>query len=101
MSRYHRAITPKGDTIVIAVPTEGVNHIKHLYMWVDDEPLDLHPAMYGDTRLVEIGDVVACGGDDIIVSSIRPATEAYPRGQIRGDGGPWYSVSSAVLIGRK
>ena len=94
---YYRAVTLLGDTVCISAP-DGVDKIKHLYMWVDDQPLDLRPARYTDTRLVELGDQVCCGGDEFRVANIRPCMDGYPFGQIRGESGPWYAVEYAVKL---
>lgn len=101
MTAYHRAITSKGETISIAVPEAGVESIRHLYMWVDDSPLDLRPAQYTDYRLVELGDIVCCGGDEFRVAYLRPCMDGYQFGQIRAEVGAWYNVEYAVLLGRK
>lgn len=97
---YHRAITPRGDTICIAAPAAGLDTVRHLYMYVDDDPLDLHPAQYDDTKLVQLGDRVACGGDEFTVRAMKPGTEQHTRGQIRGDSAVWYDVKYAVLLSR-
>jgi len=96
MTNFHRVITISGDLIV--VPDTELSAAS--YMWVDPDPLDLCPAMYDDTRLVELGDLVCCGGDEFRVTMMRPATAEYPRGQIRGMSGIWYSVKHAVLLSR-
>lgn len=98
---YHRAITKKGETISIAVPEAGVESIRHLYMWIDESPLDLRPAQYTDTRLVQLGDIVCCGGDEFRIAYMRPCMDGYPFGQIKGVTGPWYSTEYAVVLGRK
>lgn len=98
---YHRAITKKGETISIAVPEAGVESIRHLYMWIDESPLDLRPAQYTDTRLVQLGDIVCCGGDEFRIAYMRPCMDGYPFGQIKGATGPWYSTEYAVVLGRK
>lgn len=100
MIAYHRAITPKGETISIAVPEAGIDSIRHLYMWIDDSPLDLRAAQYTDTRLVQLGDMVCCGGDEFRVCYMRPCMDGYPFGQIRAETGPWYGVEYAVVLGR-
>ena len=99
MTEYYRALTNSGEMTVISAPT-GLDSIRHLYMWVDDSPVDLRPAQYPDTKLVELGDLVVCGGVEFTVASFSPAWLHYEHGQIRGTQGPWYSVTSAVLLSR-
>ncbi|WGH28516.1 hypothetical protein 13VV501A_gene0019 [Vibrio phage 13VV501A] len=101
VTAYHRAVTHQGETVVIVVPDAGVQTVKHLYMWVDTDPLDLHPAQYTDTRLVELGDLVCCGGDEFRVAYMRPGMDGYPFGQIRGESGAWYNTEYAVLLERR
>lgn len=98
MINYYRAITLGGNTTIVA--GTDLEAFRHLYMYVDDDPLDLHPAQYDDTKLVQLGDRVACGGDEFTVRAMKPGTEQHTRGQIRGDSAVWYDVKYAVLLNR-
>ena len=98
MTDFYRAVTLDGDTIVIQA--DSVEAVRDEYMWVDSSPLDLKPAQYTDTRLVQLGDIVCCGGDEFRIAYVRPCMDGYPFGQIKSGSGPWYSVEYAVLLGR-
>lgn len=99
MKNYYRAVDLDGQTIVIE--TDNVESVRDEYMWVDPAPLDLAPAQYTDTKLVKLGDLVCCGGDEFRVSYIRPCMDGFLFGRIKAETGAWYSVEYAVLLSRK
>lgn len=107
MATYHRAVFSNGEPGILArdgleyrLFGDGRVYPVETFMWVDPEPIDLQPAQYTDTKLVELGDWVCVGGDEFNVLAVEPAQNKYPFGRLRG-GNVWYACEYAALLNRK
>lgn len=103
----YRAITNYGETTVVEVRGEeyaliGTDEIftRADFMWVDPYPLDLKPAQYTDTKLVQLGDTCCAGGDEFVVEAIEPAHGSHLFGRVRGER-TWYACEYVVLLERR